>query len=220
MAPLRQRQLAALSLALVAALSPAHAAESLQLVEQEIKAGLLYNFLRYTDWPIGPVAAPPATAMDSAATAPAAAQEPAAVVAPPAPSPMPTAATAAPMVVCLLGGDPFSGRLQPMAGRTVNQRAIEIKLLTPTDDKAVCSLLVIHGDLKPQWTELRAALADKPMLTVSDFDGFSDAGGMIEFTRTDNRIGVKINTDALMAAHLTVQDRLLKLASNTRGGGR
>jgi uncharacterized protein DUF4154 len=188
---------------LLAAATPACAAESIQLVEQEIKAGLLYNFLKYTDWP-------------PAASAPA----PSETVAPPAVPPAaatPSAANTAPMIVCLLDGDPFAGRLQPMAGRTVNQRAIEIRKPAGLADATMCALIVIHADAKPQWNELHAALANKPMLTVSDFPGFSDAGGMIEFTHTDNRIGVKINTDALAAAHLRVQDRLLKLASPVKG---
>jgi len=162
----------------------AEAAEGLQLVEQEIKAGLLYNFLKYTDWPAG------------------------------------GAAANAPIVVCLIGGDPFGGRLQPMSGRTVNQRVIEIRSLEAVKDSGVCSLLFVNAGEKPQWPELRTALMAKPMLTVSDFAGFSDAGGMIEFTRVDNRIGVKINTAALASAHLKVQDRLLKLATARGGGGR
>jgi hypothetical protein len=32
---------------------PARADEALQLAEQKIKAGLLYNFLKYTEWPLG-----------------------------------------------------------------------------------------------------------------------------------------------------------------------
>lgn len=35
---------------------PARADEPLQLHEQEIKAGLLYNFLKYTDWPTSTLA--------------------------------------------------------------------------------------------------------------------------------------------------------------------
>ena len=66
--------------------------------------------------------------------------------------------------------------------------------------------------------ELRAALAMKPMLTVSNAEGFADSGGMIEFTRTDNRIGVKINTNAVTAAHLQVEDRLLRLATPASAG--
>jgi hypothetical protein len=166
------------------ALAPVvQAQENIQLVEQEIKAGLLYNFMKYTDWP-----------SDRA-------QQP-----------------NAPIMVCLLGGDPFAGRLQPLAGRTVNQHVIELRNLRTVDDAGMCSLLFIHADEKPQWPQLRAALAGKSMLTVSDFQGFAAAGGMIEFTRIENKIGVKIDTVAVMAAHLQVQDRLLKLANAVRGG--
>jgi hypothetical protein len=162
----------------------AQAQENIQLVEQEIKAGLLYNFMKYTDWP-----------SDRA-------QQP-----------------NAPIVVCLLGGDPFAGRLQPLAGRTVNQHVIELRNLRNVEEAGTCSLVFIHADEKPQWPQLRMALAGKSMLTVSDFQGFADAGGMIEFTRIENKIGVKIDTAAVTAAHLQVQDRLLKLANAVRGGG-
>jgi len=171
-------------MALWIALAPAaYAQENIQLVEQEIKAGLLYNFMKYTDWP-----------------------------------PDRSQQANAPIVVCLLGGDPFAGRLQPLAGRTVNQHVIELRNLRTVDEAGMCSLVFIHADAKPQWPQLRMALAGKSMLTVSDFQGFADAGGMIEFTRNENKIGVKIDTAAVTAAHLQVQDRLLKLANAVRGG--
>jgi hypothetical protein len=156
-------------------LTPAYGEENVQLVEQEIKAGLLYNFLKYTQWP--------AERANGNA------------------------------VVCLFGGDPFNGRLQPMTGRTVNQHGIEIRNVHSVQETDACSLLYIHANEKPNWPQLRKALAEKVVLTVSDIDGFAESGGMIEFTRTDNRIGVKINVDAVTAAHLAVQARLLRLAS-------
>jgi hypothetical protein len=159
------------------------AENTIHLVEQEIKAELLYNFMKYTDWPAGE------------------AQE-----------------SSAPMVICLFGGDPFNGRLQAMAGRTVNQHIIELRQLHTPDEAQMCSLVVIHADAKSQWPQLRIALADKALLTVSDFEGFADSGGMIEFTRIENRIGLKIGSAAVMAAHLQVQDRLMKLANTGRGG--
>lgn len=162
---------------------PAHAAERLQLVEQQIQAGLIYNFLRYTHWPVEP-----------------------------------GAKADAPMVVCLFGGDAFDGHLQPMAGRTVNQRAIEIRNLRTIEEAQACSMVFVNAAEMPRWAEARAALAMKPMLTVSNAEGFTDAGGMIEFTRTDSRIGVKINTNAVTAAHLQVEDRLLRLATPASAG--
>lgn len=177
-------RLAAIIAALVvAAAAPAAANDGLHLVEQQIKAGLLYNFLKYTDWPPG--------AMSGAK---------------------------GDTVVCLLGGDPFGGHLDPMAGRTVNQKKIVIRKIGSVDEADACSMLVIHGDEKADWPTLRAALQGKGILTVSDFDGFAESGGMIGFTRHDNRIGVTVNTDAVAAAHLRVEDRLLKLASVVHTG--
>lgn len=176
MALLNKIHRAGLALLLAAGfLSPAYGQDNVRLVEQEIKAGLLYNFLKYTQWP---------------------AEHPNRGV-----------------VVCLIGGDPFGGHLQPMAGRTVNQHSIEIRNLQNLQDIDACSLLYIHENQKPNWAHLQKALAGKDVLTVSDFDGFAESGGMIEFTRNDNRIGVKINVDAVAAAHLAVQSRLLRLAS-------
>jgi hypothetical protein len=162
---------------------PSYAAEGFQLVEQQIEAGLLYNFLKYTEWPTGR-----------------------------------TAKANAPIIVCLFGGDPFAGNLQPMAGRTVNQQVIEIRSPRTIQETQVCSLLFIHSVEKPRWPELRMALRARSVLTVSDFEGFAESGGMIEFTKIDNRIGAKINMAAVTAAHLQVEDRLLKLVTPVRSG--
>jgi hypothetical protein len=165
------------------AMEAARAEENLQLIEQKIKAGLIYNFLKYTQWPQG-------SARQSGA-----------------------------LVVCLFGGDPFDGSLQPMGGRTVNQRTIEIRTIGGAADASPCALLVVHVAKKSEWPQLKSALAGKDVLTVSDIDNFTAEGGMIEFTRIDNRIGVEINADAVTASHLVVQDRLLKLASAIHAGG-
>ncbi len=160
---------------------PSQAADNLQLVEQQIKAGLLYNFLKYTQWP------PDRAPKDGEA-----------------------------IKVCLFGGDPFEGRLQPMAGRTVNEHVIEIRVVSTIADIDNCALLFVRADQKSNWPELQKALAGKSVLTVSDFSGFTMAGGMIEFTRVSNRIGVAINTERITAANLQVEDRLLRLASAAR----
>jgi len=164
----------------VALAAPAYAAENLQLVEQQIKAGLLYNFLKYTQWPAERERA------------------------------------GAPIKVCLFGGDPFDSHLQPMAGRTVNEHRIEIAVARSVAEITDCSLLFIPADQKANWPELQKALEGKSVLTVGDFQDFALSGGMIEFTRTANRIGVVINTEPMAAANLQVEDRLLKLASNVR----
>lgn len=173
-------RLALAAIAIWAALTSAAAAQGqLRLAEQDIKAGLLYNFLRYTQWP-GPAA--PST------------------------------------VVCVLGSDPFSGRLQPMAGRSVNQSPIEIRAVSTLTETDSCALLFINNAERARWPQVRAHLAGRHVLTVSDYDGFAESGGMIEFGRVNNRIRVRINIDAVGAARLTVQDRMLRLAETVGGG--
>jgi hypothetical protein len=160
--------------------APARAQQNLQLFEQEIEAGLLYNFLKYVEWPSDHAARPA-------------------------------------VLVCLLGGDPFGGHLQPMAGRTVNQRSIEIRTLNGPQDMEGCSLLFVAASEKPNWPQLQHRLAGRDVLTVSDIDDFAESGGMIAFTKINSRIGVKFNVDAITAAHLTVESRLLRLASTVHG---
>ncbi len=165
-------------LALVILLATPAYAQNFQLAEQKIKVGMLYNFLKYTDWP----------AADAARD----------------------------MAVCIYGDDPFSGNLQSMQGRSVNQRSIVIRSLSDVAEAASCHLIVIDADKKDTWPQLRAALAGKPVLTVSEYPGFAQAGGMIEFGHRDNHITVEMNADAVAAAQLSVQARLRSLMTLIR----
>jgi hypothetical protein len=178
MAALRQLFHAAAALLVLGVSAPATATaqNNLRLVEQDIKAGLLYNFLRYTDW---------GTSLNRSNR----------------------------IVVCTFGPDAFDGRLNRMAGRTVNQRTIEVRAARTSAELNTCALVFINADSRAEWPALRAQLAGRSILTVSDFDGFTRSGGMIEFTRINSRVGVRVNVGAVEAADLAVQDRLLRLAT-------
>jgi hypothetical protein len=158
------------------AVDSAAAQDSRRLAEQDIKAGLLYNFLRYTEWPA-------------------------------------TAQPGATINVCLYGGDPFEGGLAPMAGRTVNQRVIAIRNIRTGGELNACALVFVNARERAAWPRLRAELSRRSILTVSDYEGFARAGGMLEFTRVRNRVGVAVNVNAASAVDLHVQDRLLRLAT-------
>ncbi len=173
MAPLKALRHLSLAALWMLAATPAHAQQSVRLVEQDIKAALLYNFLLYTEWP-----APQQNNV----------------------------------VVCVYGRDPFSGRLASMVGRTVNQRPIEVRSVAEIADTDTCALLFVNAEERPHWPQLHAHLEHASVLTVSDYDGFAAAGGMIEFTRANSRIAMRINRRAVTAGNLVVEDRLLRLA--------
>jgi hypothetical protein len=175
---LSRNYLLAVILLIVAATSQAFAQERLQLAEQEIKAGLLYNFLKYTQWP-------PSRAGNPASN----------------------------IVVCVLKEDPFADFLKPMEGRSVNQKEIALRVVHDAGDVQTCHLIFIGAGEKEDWPKLREGLGGKNVLTVGDFDGFAEMGGMIEFGRLNNHIRVNLNIDAVAAAQLQVEDRLLRLVT-------
>jgi hypothetical protein len=166
--------------ALAVALASSAAAEpgdegGLQLAEHKIKAGLIYNLLKYVSWP-------------------------------------PSAADAAAATVCVFGTDPFEGSLEPMRGRTVNQREIALRRVNKISDTDRCHLLFVSAAERERWPQLSAFLSGKSVLTVSDFDHFAGSGGMVELGRADRHIEVSIDLQAVTAAGLAIEDRLLRLA--------
>lgn len=169
---------------LLAALgAPAYADTGLHLQEQQIKAGLLYNFLKYIEWPSGSLAS-----------------------------------TSPTVSICLFGDDPFGDYLQPMSGRTVNQRTIAVHVIHRAEDADACQLVFLTAGEKDRWPSFLKALAGKGVLTVSDVPDFTHSGGMIEFGLQDDHIRVLLNADTVAAAQLHVEDRLLKLVTVVHTG--
>ena len=160
--------------------SSVHAADNLRLHEQQIKAGLLYNFLKYTEWPASSFVQPGS------------------------------------ITVCVFGDDPFYGSLKPMEGRTVNQREIAVRQVRVVRETEGCHLLFINAAEKKLWPALREFLSGKSVFTVSDAEGFTASGGMIELGRSGDHIGASLNIDAAAAVGLRVQDRLLNLVTVVR----
>jgi hypothetical protein len=60
--------------------------------------------------------------------------------------------------------------------------------------------------------EILAGLKRRPLLTVSDADGFAQRGGIIRFVTDRSRIRLQLNLEAAEAAHLTISSKLLRVA--------
>ncbi|MDE3061216.1 MAG: YfiR family protein, partial [Pseudomonadota bacterium] len=85
-------------------------------------------------------------------------------------------------------------------------------------DAAACNLVFVNADEQARWPQLHAFLRGKSVLTVSDFSGFAASGGMIEFGHKNDHISAVINLDAVEAAHLQVENRLLRLVTAVHEG--
>jgi hypothetical protein len=120
----------------------------------------------------------------------------------------------APLVIGLLGRDPFGNVLDTLVAKeTRGNRRIVVERIRHVEAAAHCQILFINvGDsreLPPIFNFLRG----RPILTVGDVEDFAVRGGMIRFMKNpEEKITVRVNLDAAKAGGLTISARLLHVA--------
>lgn len=173
----------------------AHAEEQpLAMYEQKIKAGLVYNLLKYTEW----------SNVSNSARADNKPIE---------------NSTSTKLFICIFGDDPFDGYLSPLEGRTAQQATITITHVTQVQQTAQCHAVIIHRNQAQHLNPLLQFLRGKNVLTISDITQFAEQGGMVEMTRQDEKVALHINKESLDSAKLSIDARMLKLATIVSGKG-
>ncbi|MEZ5066346.1 MAG: YfiR family protein [bacterium] len=121
-------------------------------------------------------------------------------------------------VVGYLQDDPFDGALaEVFADQSVRDRPVELRRIESESDIADVQLLVIPRERKDETCGLLSQARAHAVLTVGDFEGFGNHGGMVEMAVEDRRLKLRINQDACESAGLEVSSRLLALAEEARG---
>jgi hypothetical protein len=113
----------------------------------------------------------------------------------------------------ILGQDPFAEEIDILNGKIIQDQKIEVVRYKGVDEVAECRMLFISSSEKAMRTAILDALKEKKILTMSDMDGFSEAGGMIHFITVNNRIRFKVNLVRVRAAGLRLSAHFLKLAT-------
>jgi len=120
---------------------------------------------------------------------------------------------AAPIVIGIIGDDPFGDSLMRIvAGQTVQGRSIVIRKESFGGDLRRCHVLFISASERQHSAQILASLQDASVLTVSDIDGFAEAGGAMQFVTEENRVRFVVNLYAARQSKLRVSAKLLALA--------
>lgn len=117
-----------------------------------------------------------------------------------------------PLQLCTLGEGRMDSALQSLAGRSIRHLSVEVRRQARPDQLAGCHLLYLPA-AQPA---LRAALAELPILVVSDVAAMLDQGAMINLQIEDGRIVFDVDLDAARRAGLAVSTQLLRLARFVR----
>jgi hypothetical protein len=115
--------------------------------------------------------------------------------------------------VCVLGDSPFDTALSGIESKSVRNRKVILHTDCNVQHAQHCQLLFISASEKDNLQTIHAALADQPILTVSDIEGFAKSGGIIEFVTMGDQISFIINLAMARQQELTVPSILLNLAT-------
>jgi hypothetical protein len=122
----------------------------------------------------------------------------------------------APLVFCIIGPNPFDGRLERVVNdRTANGRRIEVREEVAASQTSGCHLVFIpetEGGSVARLVHASASVPSTPVLTIGESEGFVEEGGMIQLVVDDGRVRFDINAAAAERQGLRLSSQLLKLA--------
>lgn len=117
--------------------------------------------------------------------------------------------------LCVLGADPFGASLDALESLTVRDDDVRVyRKINLRDIDKDCAVVFISESERSRIDIVLSRLAGLPVLTIADFQGFAEQGGIIEFSRAAPRIGFRINVDASERAGLKISSQLLQVASD------
>jgi hypothetical protein len=122
--------------------------------------------------------------------------------------------TNAPMVIGVLGGNPFKDDLKNMiAGKSINGHPLVVRLLAAPDAGRNCQILFICRAAQKDATAILASLHGANVLTVTEnLPHFASSGFAINLVMAADTIRFEINNPAAEQAGLTISSKLRSLA--------
>ncbi len=129
-------------------------------------------------------------------------------------------ASGEPLVVCVLGTDPFGSLLDDtVRGETVRDQKLVVRRLTRVEEAAGCALLFVSASEERDMGRTLKSVQGASILTVSEIDGFAERGGIINLRMEQNKVRFEINLEAAERSGLKISSQLLKLGKIVTSGG-
>jgi hypothetical protein len=128
------------------------------------------------------------------------------------------AAANSPLVIGVLGEDPFGAYLdETVRAERVANRPMQVQRYQRVDEITTCHVLFISRSEESRLGQTLASLKDRNILIVGDSDDFIQRGGMIQLATSEGKIRLRVNVDAARTANLTISSKLLRSAELVPG---
>src|SRR5579872_5802142 len=118
----------------------------------------------------------------------------------------------APLCVGVLGDDPFGPALEEtFRGESVQNHKLSVRHAQKVEDLADCQMVFVSKSENARVSEILAKFDSRPVVTVSEVDGFARRGGTIDFYRENNKVRFEINLGSARQSGLKISSQLLGL---------
>ena len=114
-----------------------------------------------------------------------------------------------PVVIGVLGTDPFGDILDKTAALSRGGRPLEVRRILTPADAAACHLVFIGKSESRHETEWIAALKQRAVLTVGESGHTIERGGIVEFVSVRNSVGFEASLPAMEQAALKLSSDML-----------
>ncbi|MCI0515632.1 YfiR family protein [candidate division KSB1 bacterium] len=121
--------------------------------------------------------------------------------------------TVTPFILGIYGKNLFGDELIKLYhSQPIKNKTVEIRYLKNVNEITGCHLLYISRINQYDLNRILDLTRDKPILTISDTEGFAKRGVIINFYLNEKKLGFEINQAAALKAGLNINFRLLRLA--------
>lgn len=128
-------------------------------------------------------------------------------------------AAGAPLVIGVLGDDPFGAHLdQVVQAETVDSHPVQVRRFHRVEEIERCHILFVSASESSRLERIVAFLRGRAVLTVSDADEAARRGAMIRFLTEQKRIKLRVNLGAVRDSGLTLSSKLLRSVEVVDGG--
>ena len=118
-----------------------------------------------------------------------------------------------PIVICILGQNPFGGALeQAVAGKVLGTRSFAVRQISDTPPGSSCHILFVNSSERRRFRSMAGRLKGSAVLSVGETPGFTADGGVINFKLENGKVRFEIDVEAAGREHLRISSKLLSLA--------
>ena len=121
----------------------------------------------------------------------------------------------------VVGDDPFGDSFENVLGKLVQGRLFGVLNLNSSSPGPLldgCQILFFPSSMsKQEIRNLLEEVADKPILTVGEIDGFLEMGGMVNFIEDAGKVRFEVNVAPTEKAGIKIRSRLLRIAVRVLG---